>query len=105
MNPLLSLDRHLSRALETGRGIRLSPEEVDLVCATGAYDAIHRAAEPELRNQAKCRNAQRRRQSNTVADTRSTGHERPTPRHAPHSPPSSGTTPRDRQGGEYGTGV
>lgn len=50
MSDLRDLDRRLSRHLELGRGIRLSPEELDLFVETGAYEVLRLAAlgNPEL---------------------------------------------------------
>ncbi len=56
MSAVSELDRRLSRALETGRGIRLSDADLDLLAATGAYAAIHDAAERDLKERAECRN-------------------------------------------------
>jgi hypothetical protein len=59
MDAIIELDRRLSRALEVGRGIRLSGAELDLLAATGAYAVIHEAAERELKERAQSRRNQR----------------------------------------------
>jgi hypothetical protein len=47
LSDILHLDRRLSRAIETGRSIQLSALELDLLCATGAYEALKNAAVEE----------------------------------------------------------
>lgn len=90
---LTDLDRRLSRALEQGRGIRLSEVDLDLLAASGAYDTLHAAAGEALKEQAKCRDVQRRRDSIAAVPTGSTGTRGRTDRSEAHSSPSSGTTP------------
>lgn len=50
MPDLGDLYRKFSRAIETGKGIRLSPAEVDLLVVTGAYKALSDAVAEQLRD-------------------------------------------------------
>src|SRR4051812_17091925 len=68
----VDLDRRLSRAIEKGRGIKLSPGELDLLAQAGGTEAIHGIAEATLKDRAKCRNEQRRRDSISAVPTGST---------------------------------
>ncbi|WCT74197.1 hypothetical protein PQ455_02900 [Sphingomonas naphthae] len=49
MTSLADLARRLSRKTETGRAIRLSPEDLKLLVASGAYAALQAAAVEELK--------------------------------------------------------
>lgn len=51
--------RRLSRAIEAGRGIRLSAADVDLLVEHGGYDALSRASAEIQREQARERLEQR----------------------------------------------
>ncbi|MGE6693314.1 hypothetical protein ACQKE8_12825 [Sphingobium limneticum] len=79
--------RRLSRRLEQGKGIQLSPNDLDLLVASGAYDMLTQAAADYQRNLCLQRSARSR---STSAETlRSTA--------APAAPisKSSGTTRSD----------
>lgn len=52
LSDIVHLDRRLSRAIETRRSIQLSALELDLLCATGAYEALKDAAVKEQKRQA-----------------------------------------------------
>lgn len=60
MGSLADLDRRMSKKIETGRGIQLSPEDLDLLVATGAYDAFRNAVAEHQRNQCLQRSARNR---------------------------------------------
>ncbi len=94
--PLSDLDRRLSRAIEQGRGIRLSDADLDLLAASGAYDTLHTAAGEALREQAKCRDVQRRRGSISAVPTGWNGTDEGTGAYDPPSSQSSGTIPPGR---------
>jgi hypothetical protein len=57
MASLPDLDRRLSRKIETGKGIQLSPEDLDLFVSTGAYDTFRQAVAELQRKQCQQRNA------------------------------------------------
>src|SRR3546814_1140449 len=42
MTTLPDLDRRLSRRIETGKGIQLSPDDLDLLVSTGAYEIFRK---------------------------------------------------------------
>jgi len=44
MESIIDLDRKISRAIEQGRGIRLSDEELDALVSTGAIEQLKAAA-------------------------------------------------------------
>ncbi|MDV5823093.1 hypothetical protein [Sphingobium naphthae] len=79
--------RRLSRRLEQGKGIQLSPNDLDLLVASGAYDMLTQAAADYQRNLCLQRSARSRSISGEAM--RSTG--------APAEPTSksSGTTRKD----------
>lgn len=91
----LDLDRRISRALEAGRGIKLSDEDLDIIAACGGVDAIRAKAAEELRERAKCRDVQRRRASISEVGSGSIGTDGPMEASAPPTSPSSGMTPEE----------
>lgn len=90
---VIDLDRRLSRALECGRGIRLSDSDLDLLAEGGAIDIVRQLAATELKERAKCRDVQRRRACITVVDTGSTGTSELMEAFGPLTSLSSGMTP------------
>lgn len=59
---IANLDRQISRAIERGRGIGLSQEQLDILVAVGAIDQLKDAAADDLRRVARERGEHRRRQ-------------------------------------------
>jgi hypothetical protein len=57
MNSISDLDRRISRALETGKGMQLSAADLDLLTISGAYEAVAMAAAAELKDVAMRRRA------------------------------------------------
>lgn len=57
---LADLDRRLSRKVEIGGGLHLSPADVDLLVTTGAYDTFRRAVTEAQRELCQLRNASNR---------------------------------------------
>ena len=53
------LTRKLARAIEVGRGISLSSEDLDLLVISGAYEVLQKAVAEVLREQAEARIAKR----------------------------------------------
>jgi hypothetical protein len=92
MSVLADLDRRISRALEQGRGMQLNAAELDLLAMTGSYCVLHTAAEAELREQAACRDAQRRKGSTSAGPTGSSGTGARTEPFEVQTSRSSGTT-------------
>lgn len=61
MGPTLpDLERRLSRRIESRRSIQLSPDDLDLLVATGAYDAFRKAVAEYQRKQCLERSARSR---------------------------------------------
>lgn len=60
---IANLDRQISRAIERGRGIRLSQEQLDILVAVGAIDRLKEAAADDLKRVARERGEHRRRQA------------------------------------------
>ena len=60
MSSLPDLDRRMSRKIDTGRGIQLSPADLDLLVASGAYDALRNAAAEYRKNQCRERSVRSR---------------------------------------------
>ncbi|MCC2976218.1 hypothetical protein LK533_05965 [Sphingomonas sp. PL-96] len=54
------LDHRLSRAAETGRGIRLEPADLDLLASLGLFRLTHEAKTKYIEEQTRCRDARRR---------------------------------------------
>ena len=92
MSAITDLDRRLSRALECGRGIRLSDAELDMLAEAGAIDAVREMAAKDLKERVKCRDVQRRRESISAVSSGSIGIESEMEAFAPPSSPSSGMT-------------
>lgn len=57
---LPDLDRRLSRKIEQGKAIQLTPEDLDLLVTTGAIDTFRRAVAEYQRNQCRERSARSR---------------------------------------------
>ena len=89
---LPDLARKWSRAIERGKGIRLEADQLDLLATIGVNDLLQAAAAESLKEQARCRDVQRRRGSISAVPIGSTGIEKPTEAFDPHTSPSSGTT-------------
>jgi hypothetical protein len=53
------LTRKLARAIDVGRGISLSSEDLDLLVISGAYEVLQKAVAEVLRQQAEARIAKR----------------------------------------------
>ena len=53
------LTRRLARAIDVGRGISLSSEDLDLLVISGAYEVLQKAVAEVLRQQAEARIAKR----------------------------------------------
>ena len=53
------LTRRLARAIDVGRGISLSSEDMDLLVISGAYEVLQKAVAEVLREQAEARIAKR----------------------------------------------
>ena len=53
------LTRRLARAIDVGRGISLSSEDLDLLVISGAYEVLQKAVAEVLREQAEARIAKR----------------------------------------------
>lgn len=60
MSSLSDLDRRLSRKIETGKAIQLSPADLDLLVATGAIDTFRQAVSEFQRIQCQQRSARSR---------------------------------------------
>lgn len=73
MNAVSDLARRLSRARDKGRGIRLSDADLDLFFLHGGNDAIQQAAAAIQKEDARCRDAQRRREFISAVPTGSIG--------------------------------
>lgn len=56
---IIELNRRISRALETGRGLRLEADDMDAIAMLDGFAAIEQAASEALKEQARCR-AQRK---------------------------------------------
>lgn len=56
---VIDLSRRISRALETGRGIRFEADDMDVIAMLDGFATIERAASEALKEQARCR-AQRK---------------------------------------------
>lgn len=61
LSALPALYRRLSRKIETGKAIQLSPDDLALFVVVGAYEAVQRAANEEMKRLAKARLDQRGR--------------------------------------------
>jgi hypothetical protein len=57
---LPALERRLSRKIETRKGIQLTPDELDLLVETGAYDTFRQAVAKFQREQCRQRSARSR---------------------------------------------
>ena len=57
MTALPDLDRRLSRRIDQGKGIQLTPDDLNLLVASGAYDVLHKAAAEFQRNLCRDRHA------------------------------------------------
>lgn len=60
MSSIADLQRRMSRKIEAGKTIQLSPDDLDLLVASGAYAAILRATEEYQRDQCLQRSARSR---------------------------------------------
>ncbi|GLV28142.1 hypothetical protein TomTYG75_06660 [Sphingobium sp. TomTYG75] len=60
MGLLPDLDRRLSRRIDQHKGIQLSPDDLDLLVSSGAYDTLKKAAAEYQRNQCRARHARSR---------------------------------------------
>lgn len=60
MGTIADLQRRLSRKIDAGKTIQLSPDDLDLFVASGAYAAILRATEDFQRDQCLQRSARSR---------------------------------------------
>lgn len=69
MSGLPELVRRLSRAIETGRGIRLAPEDLDLVVEHGGYAALSDASAKIQRERSQAR--LREREAEALAEIES----------------------------------
>src|SRR3546814_20045964 len=67
MTTLPDLDRRLSRRIETAKGIQLSPDDLDLLVSTGAYEIFRKAVVEHQREQCLQRSARSR--SNSAANS------------------------------------
>src|SRR6059058_2888201 len=90
MSDLPDLARRFSRAAQEGRGIRLSAEDLDLLFAVGANDALQESASKYLRDQCLRRSAASRSINGGNSGLNGTGGE--TDRSDPPASRSSGTT-------------
>lgn len=52
MSDLTKLVARLGRHADQGKGIRLSPDELDMLVTSGAFEALSKVAAEELRKQA-----------------------------------------------------
>ena len=84
MASLTDLDRRLSRKLEARKGIQLTPDELDLLVTTGAYQAFRDAVATHQRD--LCLQRSEANRSKSAVDTNFIG-----AKDAPRSR-SSGTT-------------
>ena len=82
---LVRLDRKLSRAIVTGKGIKLTGEELELLARIGMIEQLSTAKAVALREQAQCR--QSRAASISAGRTGSTSFAAPMA-----SPPATGGT-------------
>ncbi|MDN4632284.1 hypothetical protein QCD71_12220 [Sphingomonas sp. PsM26] len=89
---IADLARKWSRAIEKGKGIRIEAGDIDLLTAIGVNDLIQTAAAESLKDKAKCRDVQRRREFINGVPSGSTGTERRTDPSAAPSLRSSGMT-------------
>lgn len=60
MTSLPDLGRRLSRKIEAGKGIQLTPDDLDLLVSIGAYDVICKAIAEFQRKQCQHRSARSR---------------------------------------------
>ncbi|RSU76565.1 hypothetical protein BRX37_08290 [Sphingomonas sp. S-NIH.Pt3_0716] len=95
MNAVSDLARRLSRARDKGRGIRLTDADLDLFFLHGGNDAIQQAAAAIQKEDARCRDAQRRREFISAVPIGSIGTASETAPFDPPTSPSSGMTPSE----------
>jgi hypothetical protein len=89
---IIDLARKWSRAIERGKGIRLEADQMDMLTAIGANDVLQAAAAELLKEQARCRDVQRRRESISAVPIGSIGTARQMEASDHHTSPSSGMT-------------
>lgn len=58
---VVDLDRRMFRRLEQGKGLLLSPGDLDILAVSGALKVLHDVAEESMRELASQRTAERRR--------------------------------------------
>lgn len=66
---LPSLVRRLDRAQETGRGLKLTPEDIDALVAAGAYRTLADAAVRQKEDQCRARNARNQSMSGEASSS------------------------------------
>lgn len=88
---ILDLDRKVTRALVTGRGLTLGPDQLDVLVIIGLVDRLANARNKILEEQAHCR----QQGTNTTAEDRSgsTTSEPPAVNRQAADSTSSGTIP------------
>ena len=87
---IVKLAGKMTRAAERGKGLRIESPDLDLLGSLGLFDIINRAVADYLREETKCRDAQRR--STSVENTGSASTSLPTAGSAALISMSGGTT-------------